>query len=175
MNKKQWNGLAFFLKDKRKKSYSKIVYEFFYLWVLKKEIPWYYFKFLYRKDISNIEDYLGTKEAYKVKHCPKYHRKEYIMVMDHKLSFSLFCKENNIPSTELISYNFRTNFYLKGKLYKINDHNELEEFFDQIWAMTGKDRFFVKPISAYGEGGTNFYLKGRARILEKKSNKGWVT
>lgn len=159
MNKKQKDGLKFFLNDKRKKSFPKIVSEFFYLWRLKKEIPWYYFKFLYRKDVTNIKDYLGTKEAYKVKHCPKYHRKECVAVMDNKLSFSLFCQKNQLPAPELVSHNFRSNFFFDGKLSKIKSREELYNFLIDVLDKSHKGKLFVKPISSYGGTGARIVSK----------------
>ena len=68
MAKPKQNRLLVFLRDKQKKNYFKIFKEFVNLLLIKKEVPFYYFKYLYRKDITNYKDYVSTKEAYRIKY-----------------------------------------------------------------------------------------------------------
>lgn len=151
--KHQREGFKVFLKDKRKKTYPKIIKEFLTLWRSKKELPLYYFKYLYRSDITNIEDYLSTKEAAKIQKSPKLHRMEYMTIMSNKLVFSLFCKQNCIPTPELVSYNFGSNFYFKNECFKISKNKELQSFFYKVLVDSQKDRLFLKPFSLFGGKG----------------------
>lgn len=166
--KHQREGFKVFLKDKRKKAYPKIIMEFLTLWRQKKELPLYYFKYLYRKDVTNISDYLSTKEAGKIQRSPKLHRTEYMAIMSNKLLFSLFCKQNGIPTPELVSYNFGSNFYFGNKSYKVTNNQELGCFFGKVLDSSNKDRLFLKPFSLFGGKGACIIRKGH---LEEDINK----
>lgn len=159
--KHQKEGFLVFLKDKRKKPYSKIVSEFLTLWRLKKEMPLYYLKYLYRKDVTNIKDYLSTKEASKIQHSKNLHQEKYMGIMSNKLIFSLFCKKNGIPTPELVSYNFGASFFWEDTCAKVSDENDLVSFFRKVLEESTKERLFLKPFSMFG---------GRGACIIRKSN-----
>lgn len=161
--KHQRDGLKVFLKDKRKKAYPKIIKEFLTLWMSKKELPLYYFKYLYRSDIANINDYLSTKEAGIIQKSPLLHRKEYMAIMSNKLVFSLFCKQNNIPTPELVSYNFGSFFYFGHKSYRVSNIEELVSFFERVFEGSNKERLFLKPFSLFGGRGACIIRKNQLR------------
>lgn len=161
--KHQREGFKVFLKDKRKKTYPKIIMEFLTLWQSKKELPLYYFKYLYRKDVTNIKDYLSTKEASSIQKSPKLHRREYMSIMSNKLVFSLFCKQNGIPTPELVSYNFGSNFYFKNTCFKVSNSQELASFFEMVLRDSQKDKLFLKPFSLFGGKGACIVKKGDIR------------
>lgn len=164
MDRNQWLGFKVFLRDKQKKNYFRILWEFTVLWISKKELPLYYFKYLYRKDVNNIKDFLGTKEAQRVKKSPKLHRKECMAIMDNKLSFSLFCKENKLPMAELVSHNFRSSFFWNGERHVVSDKKMLEDFFAKVFAETKKERLFLKPLSSYG--GMGIFVLSKSNLVE---------
>jgi hypothetical protein len=153
-------GFLVFLRDKKKKNYLQILREFLTLWRVKKEIPLYYFKHLYRKDVKNILEYLGTREAYKVKYSPKLHSPECISIMSNKLSFSVFCNQNELPIPRLVSYNFSSNFFIDGVHHKINSQDELKSYFKSIFENKNLDQLFLKPFSLYGGRGACIISKG---------------
>lgn len=159
--KHQREGFKVFLKDKRKKTYPKIITEFLALWKSKREMPLYYFKYLYRRGINNIDDYLSTKEAAKIQKSPILHRAEYMAIMSNKLVFSLFCKHNGVPTPELVSYNFGPFFYFKSKTYRVSNNLELASFFNEVFKETKKERLFLKPFSLFG---------GRGACIIRKSH-----
>ena len=147
-------GFKVFLKDKRKKSYPKILSEFIKLWIVKKELPLYYFKYLYRKDITNVMDYLSRKEAQGISHSTKLHNRELMAIISNKFIFSIFCRNNDLAVPELISYNFESNFYFDGNAFEVADLKDMVGFFETVFNKTGKDRLFLKPFSLYGGKGT---------------------
>ncbi|SNY99619.1 sugar-transfer associated ATP-grasp domain-containing protein [Flagellimonas pacifica] len=159
--KHQKEGFRVFLKDKRKKSYPKIFLEFLSLWREKGEIPLYYFKYLYRKDVTNVKDFLITKEASKIQRSRNLHKEEYLSIISNKLIFSLFCKKNNLPVPELISYNFGSSFYYEGKCYKVSNNRELTAFFKEVFNKTGKEKLFLKPFSLFGGRGACIIRKNK--------------
>ena len=153
MAKPKQNRLLVFLRDKQKKNYFKIFKEFVNLLLIKKEVPFYYFKYLYRKDITNYKDYVSTKEAYRIKYKDTFHKEEYLTIISNKLSFSIYCDWNGLPVPSLLSHNFESNFYYKGNHFKINDENELIDFFGMVLDKSEKDSLFIKPLSMYGGTG----------------------
>ncbi len=137
------------------------------LLVIKKEIPFYYFKHLYKKDIVNYKDYVSTKEAYRIKYKDTFHKEEYVTIISNKLNFSLFCEHNQLPVPKLAGHNFETNFYSNGILYKVKTENEIVNFFDMVFSNTGWENIFIKPVSAYG--GKGCYRINRKNIVKDVS------
>lgn len=165
----QKKGFLFFLKDKRKKNYLKILSEFLTLWVVKKEVPFYYFKYLYRKDVTNIKDYLGKKEQHKIKHSPNLHSKERMDIISNKLIFSIFCNRNKLRVSELVSYNFGSNFCFNGEVFKVSNYEELVSFYQNVFENTKHDKLFLKPFSLYGGKGACM-IKKSTIALDLKDN-----
>ncbi len=151
----QQNRLRIFLKDKNKKSLFKMFRESMYLWISKREIPFYYFKYLYRKNVVNYKDYISTKEAHKIQFQDTFHKPEHLSIISNKLSFSIFCEQNNLPAPRLISHNLNSNFIFKGELFKVASKKDLYNFFKLVFNETHHENIFVKPLSMYG--GTGCY------------------
>ncbi len=147
------NRLLVFLKDKRKKNYFKIFKEVIILWISRKEIPFYYFKHLYKKEITNYKDYLTTKECAKIQFNPDYHKSELVSIIANKLSFSLYCSNNNIPVPELISYNLSSNFFFNSKVYPCSNISDLRNFFNIVFEKSSHSTVFVKPLDSFGGNG----------------------
>ena len=162
---KQQNRLRIFLKDKNKKSIFKMFRESLYLWISKREIPFYYFKYLYRKNVVNYKDYISTKEAHKIQFQDTFHKPEHLSIISNKLSFSIFCEQNKLPAAKLISHNLNSNFIFKGKLFKVATKEDLYLFFEHVFNNTNHENIFVKPLSMYG--GTGCY-----RINKQNLQKG---
>jgi hypothetical protein len=144
------NRFLIFFKDKRKKSILKMLYESTYLWYSKKEVPFFYFKYLYRKNVPNFKDYVGTKEAHRINHSAKYHKSEHMSIISNKLTFSMFCSKNNLAIPKLISYNLDANFVFNGKLQLIENKEELLSFFEMVFDHCNEKLIFIKPLSLYG-------------------------
>ncbi len=155
MSSKQQNRLLIFLKDPNKKSLFKMFKESMYLWISKKEIPFYYFKYLYRKNVINYKDYVSTKEAHNIQFKDVFHKPEHLSIISNKLNFSIFCEENKLPVPKLISHNLDSNFIFEGNIFKIDSQSELFNFFKQVFDKTNHQNIFIKPLSLYG--GTGCY------------------
>ena len=156
------NRLLVFLRDKNKKSYFKILKEFVHLSIIKKEIPFYYFKFLYRKENANYKDYVSTKEAHRIKYKDTFHKEEHLSIISNKLSFSLYCEKNKLPVPKLISHNMGKNCYYNGEYYKVNTKEELREYFKMVLDRSEREYLFVKPVSLYG--GTGCYKISKTNL-----------
>lgn len=147
------NRLLVFLKDKEKKNYFRIFKECMYLWITRKEVPFYYFKHLYKKEIPNYKDYLSRKECAKIQFNDDFHKPELVSIIANKLSFSIFCAKNNLPVPELISYNFSSNFNYKSEIIKVENLKQLKNYFQTIFENTKHDSIFIKPLTLFGGKG----------------------
>jgi len=144
------NRLSIFLKDNNKKSFFKILKEVSYLWATKKEIPFYYFKYLYRKNITNYKDYISTKESRNIQFKDVFHKTELPSLISNKLSFSIFCKENKLPIPKLISHNLSSKFCFNGVVFNVTTSKELLNFFNHVFSNSTCQNLFIKPLSLYG-------------------------
>ena len=150
MAEKQQNRLHIFLKDKNKKSIFKMFRECMCLWMSKREIPFYYFKSLYRNNVVSYIDYISTKEAHKIQFSTIFHKSEHLSIISNKLTFSIFCEQNKLPVPKLISHNLNSNFIFKGVLFKVATEEDLYQFFEHVFNNTHDERIFIKPLSLYG-------------------------
>ncbi|NMH87416.1 sugar-transfer associated ATP-grasp domain-containing protein [Flavivirga algicola] len=158
-----------FIKDKNKKGFLKVIKEIFILLITKKEIPFYYFKFLYRKDVKNYLDYLSTKEVVAIGSNSELHKPEYKSLFNNKLVFALFCEKASINSPRLISHNFGSCFCFNNKNEKINTKEELVLFFERVFASLDTNAIFFRPPSEYGgKGCFKISQKGLASEVDDK-------
>lgn len=142
-----------FIKDPNKKNLLRMAKEVILLWFIKKEFPLYYFKYLYRKDIDNYQDYLGTKQIALLQTSKKLHRPEFDYILSNKLVFNLFMQKQAIKIPELVSYNLDSNFFFRDKIHKIHNKNELISFLESVFEESKKEEFFFKPLIEYGGKG----------------------
>lgn len=143
-----------FLNDKDKKPIFQLLKEVFELWFLKKRFPLHYFgRFLYRKDIKNHKEYLDMHEYFSIIHLDSHNQKEYSEILQNKLSFSLFCKENNIPTPELFGYNMGKMFFYKGTKKIVHSNADLKVFLKDLLNSQNQNKIFVKTLSDYGGKG----------------------
>ncbi|MHA7057996.1 sugar-transfer associated ATP-grasp domain-containing protein [Aquimarina sp. M1] len=149
--------MSVILIDENRKSLLKIIKESLLFWIIKKEIPYFYFgKFLYRKEVKNYKDYLSSKEVDKITLSKNLHKFQYSSILRNKLSFALYMEENNLPTPKLISYNYKNRFYFNTILHFVNSEEELLLFIEMILKKTKTTSLFIK--STTGMGGTGCFL-----------------
>jgi hypothetical protein len=165
---KSQNRLLVFLKDKRKKPFFQMAKEFIHLLFLKKEIPYYYFKFCYRKGIVNYTDYLSTGEALIIKQSKNFRKKEFDSLSVNKLFFSLFCEQYGFPTSKLVGYNYNQSFYLNGQVYFVDSLEKLRNYFEVVFTTTGLDSVFIKPME--GAGGNGCMIVRKTNLLDLDSD-----
>lgn len=142
-----------FIKDPNKKSFLKIIREVFILAVAKKEIPFYYFKYLYRKKVKNYKDYLSTKELVAIGSKKELHKPIYHSMIEDKLYFSLLFKQTKINTPKLICYNFKSNFFYNDNVKHIVSRTELFLFYQNLFIEFDIEALFFRPFSNYGGKG----------------------
>ncbi|MDO5971538.1 sugar-transfer associated ATP-grasp domain-containing protein [Flavivirga aquimarina] len=167
------NRIKVFLKHPNKKSIPKMVKEILVLLVKKREIPFYYFKYLYRKDAIDYLDHLSLKEQRKLQYDKSLHNQDYVSVINNKLYFALLNKNDLIKTPKLIAYNYKSSFFHNDTLIHISTEKELIHFFEKIFNNQNVDGVFLRPHSDYGGHGCfkitkdNFIkeLKVKSKIL----------
>lgn len=142
-----------FIKDPNKKGFIKMINEVLVLAFTKKEIPFYYFKYLYRKNVENYKDYLSTKELVAIGSKKELHKPEYNALIENKLVFSFFFERTHINTPKLISYNLGVNFFFDGHMEQINEEDSLLLFFERVFDASKVEAIFFRPPSEYGGKG----------------------
>jgi hypothetical protein len=142
-----------FIKDPEKKSFFKIIKEVFVLIKTKKEIPFYYFKYVYKKDVKNYLDYLSTREVNAIGNSRLLHNPAYKSILDNKLFFTLLCKKSCINTPKLVSYNLGNNFYYNNTIKQIYNKSELVSFLENIFTESNLEGLFFRPPSEFGGKG----------------------
>ncbi len=145
--------IKIFIKDPNKKSFFKIIKEVFVLIKTKKEIPFYYFKYLYRKDIKNYLDYLSTGEVNAIGTSTLLHNPAYKSILDNKLFFSLLSEKSPLNTPKLLSYNLGNTFYYNNTIKQICTKSELISFFEHVFTLANVDGLFFRTPSGYGGKG----------------------
>ncbi|PWH83748.1 hypothetical protein DIS18_04120 [Algibacter marinivivus] len=147
------NRLKVFLKSPEKKNLFKMTKEFFTLMIKKKEIPFYYFKYLYQKDIPNYLDYLSLTEQRKIQLHPTLHTPNYVALINNKLYFSLLSKHTKIKMPKLLGFNFKTSFFYNNEVVQIYNVEGLNLFLENIFYRENVNGIFFRPPSDYGGKG----------------------
>ncbi|MRI00782.1 hypothetical protein GH721_09615 [Kriegella sp. EG-1] len=142
-----------FLKDSNKKNFFKICKEVLVLWATKKEVPMYYFKHLYRKDITNYREYMGSKLVRRIKASTRLHKPEYTSILNNKLNFSLYCEKNSIPTPTLLGHNFETTFFYQNKVSHLRTLDDLIQFYRLIFDTKNLQAIFFRPLALLGGKG----------------------
>ena len=145
--------IKIFIKDPNKKSFLKIIKEVFILVITKKEIPFYYFKYLYRKDVKNYLDYFSTGEANAIGSSQLLHKPEYKSLLENKLFFALLSEKSPLNTPKLISYNLGNTFYYNNTVKQIYNKSDLVSFFEQVFTVNNLEGLFFRPPSEYGGKG----------------------
>ncbi|WP_108868377.1 sugar-transfer associated ATP-grasp domain-containing protein [Aquimarina aquimarini] len=146
-----------FFNDKNRKGIFQIMREAFVFWVVKQELPYFYFgKFLYRKNVTNYKDYLSSKEIDKVTLSKNLHHFQYASLLRNKLAFSYYMEHNNMPVPALLSHNLKNRFFFQSKENMVMNKEDLFMYFKNVFENTGKTKVFVKAIIEMG--GTGAYL-----------------
>ena len=162
-----------FLSDKEKKSFPIIFGECLSLLIRKREIPFYYFKHLYRQNIKNIHDYIGTKEAARINSDPDLHKAELTSIMSNKLAFVFFARQHGLKTPELYGYQFGPDYFSDTSLSKLVNTQNMLDYFDHLFRLANTDRIFVKPISDFGGKGCFILDKNKnlaSQILQYKTS-----
>lgn len=149
--------LLFFLRDKNKKNWFQIIKEFTALYISQKKLPVFYISnLLYRKNVSNYNDYLTRKENERLLLWSYSHAKEQIVLAENKLLFEEILVKNNLPTPQIFFHNSKNRFTYKGDVFEIETKNDLFSFLEKIFNKEKIEHLFCKPID--GKMGENIFV-----------------
>ncbi len=127
--------------------------EFLSLMLKKKEIPYYYFLYLHKKDRPNYLEYLSTKEVHTIFYTHSLHRPDLRALLDNKMFFSLFWADKPVNTTVLTSYNIKSSFIYNGTATQVKNEKDLFNFFQTVFADKRISEVFMRPPEEYGGRG----------------------
>jgi len=156
--KSRLSTLKEILKDPERKSISKMIFELLYLTFTYRELPVHYFsRYLFKKNIVNIRDYVPNKMASGI--APFFNDGRVKEVIDNKLYFDLFYRHFGISLPEILMYNHKHKFVTGDTLHDVNDLEAfralLEKLYDQNIS-TGS--LFIKKTYSSASGRNTYKL-----------------
>ncbi len=145
--------LKVFFKDPNKKGWLKMFKELIILTYTKRELPFYYFKFLYRKSVENYLDYHSFGEMKALNSSRLLHNKSLHAIIEHKLFFSFYTEKAKLKTPQLISYNTGHSFFWNGTITQVRTVAEAKAFFNTVFDTNSLEGLFFRPPSEYGGKG----------------------
>ncbi len=144
-----------FLKLPNRKPLWQIFYEIIYLTITYGLLPNHYFgRYLFKKEVSNIKDFLPAKILQKIK--PFFNDQLVDEVLENKLYYNLFYSQFSIPLPKILMYNHRNLFVIGSKAYKINTPSEFLEILSELMKANSLDSIFIK-CTYWTYGGDSIY------------------
>jgi hypothetical protein len=139
--------LGALLSDPERKPLIQIAIEVCKLFLINRKIPSYYFsRYLFKKDVENILDYLPNQFLYKLK--SRFNEEDLREVLENKLFFDFFYRQFNIPVPKILMYNHGKSFVVEGVHKPVNDVDTFKQLLHS--AMKGGTLFVKKGYWSYG-------------------------
>ena len=114
------------ISDHERKSLTVMLREFFYLWVVHREIPVHYFsRYLFKQGTHNIRDYVPNRLSGRI--VPNFNDPRLKQTLDNKLYFNLFFRQFDIPTPEIVAFNHRELMAYDGQAVCINTIEKFRE------------------------------------------------
>ena len=143
-------------KDPERKSISRILYEFFYLFIALKAFPGHYFsRYLFKKGKTNIINYYPWKFLYRMK--SYFNNKDVREVIENKLYFDLFYKQFSISLPEILMFNHRKIFVIGEKSYKVNNSGEFKVLLKDLFKYNPSSDSLIVKKTYWSYGGDRVF------------------
>ncbi len=142
------NRLKVFLLYPNKKPIFRMLKEVIVLIIKKREIPYYYFKYLYRNRPNAVDFMLhaSLKEQRALQYHSKLHNPKYSDLLDNKFNLSRFCSGNNLPTPRIISLNNKNKFMVNGKEDFAETLTQLQNIYESILEDKDLEGIFFRPF-----------------------------
>lgn len=153
-----FNVLVEILSDPDRKPVLRIINEVLYLSFINKEIPFYYFsRYLFKKDATNIKNYLPNKLSGRIVTC--FNDQTVKHVLDNKLYFDLFYRQFTINLPRVIMYNHNKLFILEKESITIKNFNDFKSLIEKVFERNPYyDSIFIKKIYSSSSGADTYKL-----------------
>ncbi len=150
-----------FLRDPHKKPRLQIFEEVIRLWVASKYFPLYYFgRFLYRKGMGSVENYLDMRAYRKIIYSPELTHPEFETFLQDKALFSDFCSVKRIPHPAVVARSEGRWFSRQGETKRLDSPEAFSGFLENCLRQSGSDRLFVKQRKGFGGSGVQVIRAG---------------
>jgi hypothetical protein len=166
IEKSKWILLIELLKDPDRKSIIRIIRELVILSITFREIPTHYFtRYLYKKRINNIRDYLPNKLLATIPSMFNDNKEK--AVLDNKLFFDLFYRQFDVNLPKLLMYNIKNLFFIENKIVEINHYQDFADLLEDIFKknLSFSSVFIKKTCSS--SSGKNIYKLFDYQIREE--------
>ena len=166
-------GIKSYKADKNKKTFTRVIREFVFLWILLKRFPLHYFsRSLYRNGYDNYMDYLSIPELMKLMYSDTIQNNFYVEILENKFLFAQIAKKFDLPVPKLLGYNSKGNFYYNQNKVKLSSNTELVLFFNEIFNYYNITKIFVKSINDHG--GTGIFLLHKNNLDQQIKSSGSI-
>jgi hypothetical protein len=139
------------LQDPDRKSLFRIVTELTLLFIRYRELPLFYFsRYLFKKQKTNIQDYLPTKFLYKIK--ARFNEENVREVLENKLFFDYYFRQLEIQLPQIWMFNHRNIFVINTKKFSINNGGEFKEVLKNLFVEKSANAIIIKKTYWSYEG-----------------------
>ncbi len=145
------------LSDPYRKSLPLILWEYGRFLIIKPDVAEQYFsKFIYRKGVTNFDDYVLTHKLRDK--CWALNDPDYHSIVDNRYLFELFFKKHNVAVTNTFARNQNSLFFIDNDFVQINTPLQFLEFVKKVCVKsTNSESIFIKKEA--GSGGGKFVYK----------------
>lgn len=147
------------MRDPDRKGIFTIIYEFFYLFVIYRELPVHYFsRFLFKKHMVNIKNHLPNKflgDRISVRLNDQVEKQ----VLDNKLYFDFYYRQFITSIPKIIMYNYKDLFVYGSKNIDIKSSADFKVLLEEVFQQNpGYDSVFIKKTNSSSGGFDTFKL-----------------
>lgn len=162
------------LKDPDRKSFLKMIREFFSLLLFYKEFPKHYFsRYLYKKDITNVRNHLPNKMISSI--TPFFNDKKIKEVVDNKLYFDLFFRQFNITMPAIFLYNHRNTFivcYDNNRFVEVRNADDFKALLGEVFKDNPScESLFIKKTYSSSTGRNTYKLSRHQSVTDTETIK----
>jgi hypothetical protein len=153
------------LRDPERKSIPAMLRDLVVLLVKHKELPVHYFsRYLFKRDVNNILDYIPNRLSGKI--APYFNDRRLKHVLDNKLYFYLYYSSLGIPTPKVLAFNHKNLFAANEETFAITNADDFIRFLSDLFMVNNDlDYIFLKRIYASSSGRNIFLIS--AKQVEK--------
>lgn len=153
------------IRDPGRKSLLRMCYEFIYLYIYFRELPRQYLScHLYKKEKNNIRDYFPWKFLYRLK--KPFIDNEVREVLENKLFFDYFYRPFSIGLPEILMYNHRKVFCIKGEIREASNIDDFKIIMEEIFNIHAAADSIIIKRTYWSYGGDKVFKIFRNQVRE---------